>query len=42
MKAFDKDILDLMYKRVYDLAGIIGGSVKVYLNNKRIGINGFS
>ncbi len=41
MRNLDKDILDLMYKRVYDMAGVIGGSVKVYLNNKRLPITGF-
>ena len=42
MRVLDKDILDLMYKRVYDMAGVIGGNVKVQLNNKRLPIQGFS
>lgn len=42
MKYLDRDILDLMYKRVYDMAGIIGGNIKVFLNNKLIPIKNFS
>ena len=38
MKKFDKDLLDLMYKRVFDLAGVVGGSVKVFLNKNRVPI----
>lgn len=37
-----KDIVDLMKKRVYDMAGVIGGSVKVSLNGERIDIASFS
>lgn len=32
MKRLDDDIFDLMKKRVYDMAGIIGGNVKVFFN----------
>jgi DNA topoisomerase-2 len=42
MKKLDEDIVDLMKKRVYDMAGIIGGSVRVFLNGKMIEINSFS
>lgn len=31
-----------MKKRVYDMAGVIGGSVKVTLNGQKIEINSFS
>jgi hypothetical protein len=31
MKAFDEDIISLMQKRVYDMAGLLP-SVKVFLN----------
>ena len=34
MRELDDDIVDLMMKRVYDIAGIIGGNVKVQLNGK--------
>ena len=42
MKELDDDIVDLMEKRVYDLAGIIGGNVKIHLNGKPILIKGLS
>ena len=42
MKEFDDDIVALMRKRVYDLAGVISPTVKVYLNEKQIHIRGFS
>lgn len=42
MKSLSDDIVDLMTKRVYDMAGVIGGSVKVYLNGRAIPIRGFS
>lgn len=41
MKRLDDDIVDLMKKRVYDMAGIVGGSVKCYLNGDLIPIKGF-
>lgn len=34
MKSLDDDIVDLLKKRVYDMAGIIGGSVRCYLNGE--------
>jgi DNA topoisomerase-2 len=40
MKEFDEDIISLMYKRVYDMAGLLP-SVKVSLNNKELPINTF-
>lgn len=40
MDGLEDDILSLMYKRVYDLAGILK-NVKVYLNNERIPIRNF-
>lgn len=40
MRAFDTDIISLMSKRVYDMAGLLP-SVKVYLNEKEIPINSF-
>jgi hypothetical protein len=42
MKSLDDDIIDLMEKRVYDLAGIVGGNVKVHLNGKPIMVRGLS
>jgi DNA topoisomerase II len=42
MKELDQDILDLFNKRVYDMAGVIGGNVKVYLNDELIKIRNFS
>jgi DNA topoisomerase-2 len=30
-----------MSKRVYDMSGVIGGNVKVFLNNRRLPIKGF-
>lgn len=42
MKRLDDDIVDLLKKRVYDMAGIIGGNVKCYLNGEQIPIKGFS
>lgn len=38
---FTDDMLRIMEKRVYDLAGILGGKVIVYLNNKKIKVNTF-
>jgi len=36
MERLEGDIIALMKKRVYDLAGVISSNVKVYLNGKRI------
>ena len=41
MKELDDDIISLMIKRVYDVAGITPSAVKVYLNDKRIEIKDF-
>jgi DNA topoisomerase-2 len=40
MAAFDEDILSLMNKRVYDMAGLLP-DVKVTLNNQDLPINSF-
>lgn len=42
MKYLDDDICDLLKKRVYDIAGVIGGNVKVTLNGRIIPIKGFN
>lgn len=36
MKSMDKDIVSLLKKRVYDIAGCTPPSVNVYLNGKKI------
>ncbi|OMJ76839.1 hypothetical protein SteCoe_23685 [Stentor coeruleus] len=41
MTILDKDIVDLMTKRVYDLAGITDQKVKVFLNDKEIKLKNF-
>jgi len=41
MSTLDPDIVSLMMKRVYDIAGSIGEKCKVYLNGKRLTIKGF-
>lgn len=41
MNRLDKDIVDLMTKRVYDLAGITDRKVKVFLNDQEIKIKNF-
>jgi DNA topoisomerase-2 len=38
---FNQDMLDLLTKRVYDIAGTTPKSLKVYLNDTLIGINSF-
>jgi DNA topoisomerase-2 len=42
MERLDEDIVALMKKRVYDLAGIFGANVKVILNGQPIKINSFA
>jgi len=42
MQTLEKDIVSLMTKRVYDMAGVTPASVKVYLNDKRIDIKNFN
>lgn len=41
MRGFDKDTMDLLTKRVYDMAGCSGKNVKVYLNDKEIPVKTF-
>lgn len=41
MDTLDEDICALMRKRVYDLAGILGKTVKVYLNGEKLPIRTF-
>lgn len=41
LSKLDEDIVALMKKRVYDIAGITPQSVKVFLNNEEIKIRGF-
>ena len=41
MQALDDDIVDLMVRRVYDIAGCLRGA-KVYLNGERLPIKSFS
>jgi DNA topoisomerase-2 len=42
MKDLNEDIVSLMTKRVYDLAGITPANVKVYLNKKQIDVKNFN
>ena len=41
IEGYSKDMLALMYRRVYDIAGITDKSVNVYLNNEKIKIKSF-
>lgn len=41
MEKLEDDTVELMRKRVYDLAGILGRTTKVYLDGKRLPINKF-
>jgi len=41
MKELDNDTIKLLSKRVYDIAGILPSSVKIFLNNERIRIKNF-
>jgi len=41
MQGLDQDILDLMTKRVYDLAGCSDKKVKVFLNNQEVKVKNF-
>ena len=38
MTHLDDDILALLYKRVIDMVNIVGGKVKIYLNDEPIKI----
>lgn len=41
MKALDEDIVALMTKRVYDIAGVTDGKVGVMLNGKKLDVKNF-
>ena len=41
MERLDDDIVGLMMKRVYDMAGISDKSMRVYLNDQRLPIANF-
>lgn len=41
MHELEADTVALMRKRVYDLAGVLGKTVKVYLNGARLSIKSF-
>ena len=41
MVGFEQGIVDLLTKRVYDMAGCMHSSVKVYLNGSQIKIKNF-
>ena len=41
MQKLEDDIVALMKKRVYDMAGIFGGRIKVTLNGTLLKINSF-
>ena len=41
MEHLDEDIVALLSKRVYDMAGVLGRGVAVFLNGKRIPVSGF-
>ena len=41
MQSLDSDIVSLMMKRVFDIAGSIGEKTKIYLNGKRLPVKGF-
>jgi len=42
MRELDADIVALMTKRVFDIAGTTSEKCKVYLNKKRLGVNNFA
>ena len=42
MQELDPDIVALMTKRVFDIAGTTSSKCKVYLNKKRLGVNNFA
>ena len=42
MDILEDDMVALMRKRVYDMAGIFNGNVKVFLNSQQIKINSFA
>lgn len=42
MKEMEDDLLKLLTKRVYDMAGIFGDRLKVYLDENKLKIGSFS
>ena len=40
-RRINSDFVNLLKKRVYDLAGVISEKVKVFLNNKLVDVQGF-
>ena len=41
IEKYSEDMLALMYRRIYDIAGITDKSVNVYLNDEKIKIKSF-
>jgi len=41
IEKYSDDMINLMIRRVYDIAGITDKSISVYLNKKKISVNGF-
>jgi DNA topoisomerase-2 len=41
MDILDDDIVSLLVKRAYDIAGVTSSKVKVYLNGKQIKVKDF-
>lgn len=41
MKGMEDDTESLLVKRVYDMAGIFGDKLKIFLNEQRIKISSF-
>jgi DNA topoisomerase-2 len=41
-KTLEDDVVALMRKRVYDLAGVLGKTVKVYLNGERLPVKSYA
>merc|ERR1719326_1706990 len=42
MQKLDKDIVDLITKRTYDIAGTSGKNLKVYLNGEKLPVQTFT
>ena len=42
MKRLESDLVDIIKKRTYDMAGVLGAKVNVKFNGKDINIKGFS
>jgi DNA topoisomerase-2 len=41
MEYMDRDIVALMTKRAYDMAGVTDAKVKIFLNGERINVKNF-